>query len=290
MTKEYPKRETYLYNENKIQIEYSIIGTGEPILLFHGGHSNCQEEFGYKEILENGYCIITPSRAGYGETSYIIGETLQTAIQAYAKLLEHLQLDKVHVIAVSAGGPSGIFFASCYPERVKSLTLQSAVTKEWLTSKDKEYKVAKMLFHPSVEKYTWKVMNTFNTLFPRFIFKQMVPSFSTLPYTEVTTYIEEDIEMIRQMNSRQRSGRGFMLDLMQTGDISNLDLQRITCPTLILHSKNDHAVQMEHPNHAHAYIPNSTLCILDTWGHLIWLGKGSEKTHEELIAFLKKSK
>ena len=57
------------YSREGLTIEYSLVGKGEPILIFHGGHSNCIEEFGYKSLLDNGYSIITPSRAGYGSTS-----------------------------------------------------------------------------------------------------------------------------------------------------------------------------------------------------------------------------
>jgi pimeloyl-ACP methyl ester carboxylesterase len=281
------ERTIQLYTEADTVIEYSIVGKGIPILMFHGGHSNCKEKFGYAELLEQGYCIITPSRAGYGKTSHQIGETLQTACQAYAKLLDHLQLEKVHVIAISAGGPSGIYFASYYPTYVKSLILQSSVTKEWLTKEDKNYKVAKVLFRPSVEKYTWKLVRSFNNMFPHVFFKYMASSFSTFTYAEIREQMDDDeIEEIRQMNNRQRSGHGFMIDLAQTSDISSVDLQRITCPTLILHSKNDCLVHIEHAYHAYSYISDSTLYLLDTWGHLIWLGKQSQQLHEAVVEFL----
>ncbi len=54
------------------------------------------------------------------------------------ELLNQLRIQKVHVIAMSAGGPTGMMFASLYPERVRTLTLQSAVTMEWLKPKDKK--------------------------------------------------------------------------------------------------------------------------------------------------------
>lgn len=288
--------ETKLYQERVIEyfiddigrkIEYSIIGRGTPILVFHGGHSNCKEEFGYAELLEQGYSIITPSRAGYGSTDPLLGRDLQTACHAYLTILNHLNIEKVHVIAISAGGPSGIFFASKYPERVRSLTLQSAVTKQWHTSKDMEYKVAQILFRPSIEKYTWRIISHLSNRFSKFMFKQMAPSFSKLPYIEVATQItNDDIEMFRKMNNRQSSGYGFMIDLSQTGTISEADLHSIKCPSLILHSINDSATPVDHAYHAQNNITNSKLCILDSWGHLIWLGRDSERMHDELIKFL----
>lgn len=66
------------YSVNSLTIEFSVIGEGEPILVFHGGHSNCKEEFGYEALIKNDYSIITPSRPGYGRTSKEIGESLST--------------------------------------------------------------------------------------------------------------------------------------------------------------------------------------------------------------------
>lgn len=91
--------------ETGADIEYTVVGRGEPVFILHGGHSNCQEDFGYKILLENGYSIITPSRPGYGRTSNELGSSLDAACKAYEQLLDHLNLTKVHIIAVSAGGP-----------------------------------------------------------------------------------------------------------------------------------------------------------------------------------------
>ncbi|MFJ5714584.1 alpha/beta fold hydrolase [Neobacillus sp. NPDC093127] len=276
-----------LFSCENISIEYSIIGKGEPIFVMHGGHSNCHEEFGYKALVENGFSVITPSRAGYGGTSKEVGKSLATACGYYSKLLAHLNIEKVHLLAISAGGPSGIYFAAHYPERVASLTLQSAVTKEWLTPKDKEYKAARILFRPKVEKYTWKLISLMNDKFPQFIFKQMFPSFSNLRYEEAKSKMsKEDVEAIRKMNNRQRSGYGFFIDLKQVNAISGEDLQAVRCPTLIMHSKHDGSVPLEHSFHVHENIPSSDLCLLDSWGHLIWLGKSAEKTDINLIKFL----
>lgn len=280
--------ETHLFQtKDRLDVEYSIRGKGRHVLVFHGGHSNCQEEFGYHELLLNGYSILTPSRAGYGQTSAELGQSLGTACQAYSELLDHLGIEKADIIAISAGGASGIYFAAHYPERVRSLTLQSAVSGQWHTPQDKTYKIARVLFGPPIEAYTWALVRYMSNRFPRFIFKHMAPSFSLLPYSEVLARTnEDDITEFRRMNNRQRSGHGFLLDLSQIGSITETNLQNVLCPTLIQHSKFDKAVPVEHAQRAQRNIPGSRLCLLDTWGHLIWLGKGSEALYPELLEFL----
>lgn len=280
------KRRVETFSVEGKTIEYSIIGEGIPILIMHGGHSNCHEEFGYRALAEQGFSLITPSRAGYGKTSKEIGGSLSSACEFYLKLVNHLKLEKVHLLAISAGGPSGIYFASHYSERVKTLTLQCAVTKEWLTPEDRSYNVAQILFRPKIERYIWKLVSFLNNQFPQYMFKQTIPSFSKLPYDEVVSKMKEnDIEEIRKMNNRQRSGYGFLNDLSQTAMISSDDLQAISCPTLIMHSEYDGAVPLEHAYHANKHLPRSELFLLNSWGHLIWLGKESEEVDKELLDF-----
>ncbi|CEI83550.1 2-hydroxy-6-oxo-6-phenylhexa-2,4-dienoate hydrolase [Oceanobacillus oncorhynchi] len=278
------------YFVNGQTIEYSITGKeGTPILVMHGGHSNCYEEFGYKPLVKSGFMLITPSRAGYGKTSKEIGENLSKASDYYVKLLDYLKIDKVHLLAISAGGPSGLYFATRYPERVKTLTLQSAVTKEWLTPEDKIYKAAQILFRPAMEKATWKLASSLSNIFPEFMFKQMIPSFSNLSYKEIkNSVLAKDIDEIQRMSKRQRSGYGFLIDLSQTKEITSKNLQAISSPTLIMHSEYDGSVPLEHAYYADQQIRDSELCILDTWGHLIWLGRESDKVNERLVKFLNK--
>ncbi|MCY8492852.1 alpha/beta fold hydrolase [Bacillus inaquosorum] len=270
-----------------LTLEYSVTGKGAPIMVMHGGHSNCYEEFGYTSLVEHGYSIITPSRPGYGRTSKEIGKSLADACRFYVKLLDHLQIDSVHVIAISAGGPSGIYFASHHPERTNTLTLQSAITKEWLTPQDTEYKVGRILFRPPVEKWLWKLASSPNNAFPRLMFRAMSPQFSTLSFQRIKSMMDEkDIEAFRKMNSRQRSGEGFLLDLPQTAAVSSKELQAITCPVLIMQSVYDGFVDLSHAHHAKEHIPDAALCLIHSWGHLIWLGKEAAETDRIILEFL----
>lgn len=270
-----------------LTLEYSIVGTGEKVLVFHGGHSSCHEEFGYQTLLSAGYSVITPSRAGYSGTSSV--EDLKTTCGMYQALLDHLELTKVHIIAVSAGGPTGICFASMYPERVASLTLQCAVTKPWLKPTDAAYKVGQRMFRPGIEKNIWKMLATMNNMMPYLTFRMTFSSFTTLRFQDIREVIDKQtIEDFRRMNNRQRSYSGFLIDMEQTqADYTN-ELKCILAPTLIQHSKNDRLVSLHHAEHAERFIPHAEVDIQDSWGHLIWIGKQSCSFNERLLHFLSK--
>ncbi|MGG3283915.1 alpha/beta fold hydrolase [Paenibacillus solani] len=268
-----------------LSLEYTIVGTGEEILVFHGGHSSCHEEFGYKTLLSAGYSVITPSRAGYSGTSTV--DNLKTTCGIYRALLDHLEVAKVHIIAVSAGGPTGICFASMYPERVASLTLQSAVTKPWLKPTDTGYKMGQLMFRPGMEKGIWKMLATLNNLLPRLTFRMMFSSFSSLRFPDIREIIDEQtIEEFRKMNNRQRSYSGFLIDMDQTQVDYTNELKSILAPTLIQHSKNDRLVSLTHVEHAERFILHVEVDIQDSWGHLIWIGKHSCSFNERLLHFL----
>ncbi|WP_078393497.1 alpha/beta fold hydrolase [Shouchella patagoniensis] len=276
---------SFTYSDSTL--EYSITGEGDPILYLHGGHSSCLEQLGLEELVEQGYSVIVPSRAGYGHTSKKIGKSLQKACAFYIELLNELHIDKVHLIAASTGGPSGIHLASRYPERIKSFTLQGAVTKPWKEANLRDAVLSRCLFHPYIEKVVWKGVSSVARFSPDWAFKTIAPAYSTLPYEEIKQRtLPRDWYLFDRMTEFQRSRHGFLIDLHQIRNSLQEELESITVPTLIVHSINDAIVPLEHAEYANGHIRSSKLLCLDTWGHLVCLGKGSERHSEELIGFL----
>jgi 2-hydroxy-6-oxonona-2,4-dienedioate hydrolase len=108
-------------------IEYSVRGSGPAVLVVHGsGGGFDQGEFLGEAALGDRFRQITPSRFGYLRSTFRPGATFDEQAEAYARLLDHLGLQKVAVLAFSHGGPSALLFAARHPERVSSLTLLSA--------------------------------------------------------------------------------------------------------------------------------------------------------------------
>jgi len=56
---------------------------------------------------------------------------------------------------------------------------------------------------------------------------------------------------------------------------------------LIIHSKNDNSVSIEHAKYANKMIRKSKIEILQNeWGHLFWIGDDSKKSIEKVIEFI----
>ncbi len=265
-----------LLNTSHGTIEYSIRGQGTPILILHGGHSNARETLTHKGIDPNSFCIITPSRPGYGKTSLFGNESPRQAAAFLVLLMDHLQFDSFMVIGISAGGPTAIALAAIFPQKVTRLLLISAVTKRWLSPQDNTYRKAQKLFHPAVEAGTWRLLRIMLMVFPRLLAKTMFTELSSAPRPRLRW---EDIVALKTMLRQQRSHRGFITDLEH--NLPKNLITQIHAPTVIIHSKNDNSVGLDHPKHAATSIKDATLIWLDNeWGHLIWIGKDQRKALE----------
>ena len=54
----------------------------------------------------------------------------------------------------------------------------------------------------------------------------------------------------------------------------------------MMHSNHDESVSFEYAYYAHQQILDSEICLLDSWGHLIWLRQESHNVNEKLVKFL----
>jgi len=263
-------------------IEFCLVGTGIPLLFVHGGHSNAQETLFHKGFNTKQFCLITPSRPGYGNTPLGTFFSPPDAAKLLVSLLDDLQINKVIVIGISAGGLTAITLSANYPDRVSKLILISAVTKKWLIATDPIYRKGKKIFSPAVEKYSWALFRFFYSVFPALMAKTMFRELSSVRPAAIR---KEEISELQTMIKEQRSYCGFINDLDQV--IAESDIIKVKCPTLILHSLNDNAVPIEHAQHAEQKIKNAILKTYNNqWGHLLWLGKESFLPIKDTLNFI----
>jgi pimeloyl-ACP methyl ester carboxylesterase len=120
------------YNVKTFDTEYGIMsyvdeGFGEAIIISHGifggydqGYQNLYSIFG------DNYRKIAVSRFGYPGSNLTQEPTPAKQAKVFLELINELQIDKVFLIAASAGGAAGIRFALDYPDRLKGLILLSS--------------------------------------------------------------------------------------------------------------------------------------------------------------------
>jgi pimeloyl-ACP methyl ester carboxylesterase len=265
-------------------IEYSITGSGFPVVFLHGGHSNCNDKLPYKGFNLSKYLLITPSRPGYGQTPLSDNNTPVKAAGLIISLLDNLNIKKAIIYGISAGGITAIEIAANFPDRVEKLVLASAVSKNWLDKNGTIYKTAKRIFNPSFEHIVWGIIRIMSSIAPALLARSFHNQFTTISSPKLR---KNDITELISTLSIYRSKNGFIVDINQEIDI--VTISKITCPTLIIHSNNDKSVSVDHAIHAHKYIINSELELLDNeWGHIIWIGKDSDDTVQKILTFIEK--
>ena len=113
---------------NGIEIYYETEGTGEPLLLLHGG-TGCQENWAHagRDQFAHEYALILPDARGHGRTTNP-GRTIthrQCALDTLA-LLDRLGISKCRAIGLSMGGNILLHMATLQPDRIEAMVLVSA--------------------------------------------------------------------------------------------------------------------------------------------------------------------
>jgi non-heme chloroperoxidase len=126
-------------NSAPIEIHYEDHGSGDPIVLIHGypldGNSWERQE---RELLANGFRVISYDRRGFGRSSQpTVGYDYDTFAADLNALLEHLELDDVVLAGFSMGtGEVARYLGTYGSERVRRAALFGAIPPFLLKTDD----------------------------------------------------------------------------------------------------------------------------------------------------------
>lgn len=105
-------------------LEYAEMGEGEPMLIVHGAEGGFDQGIDMTGAMAGrGYRLIAPSRFGYLRSTMPNNPTTAMQADTYVQLLDHLGIDKVVVVGISAGAWSSMQFAIRHPDRCRALVL-----------------------------------------------------------------------------------------------------------------------------------------------------------------------
>ena len=106
------------------RLQYAEMGQGPAVLVIHGAAGGFDQGLDMTgDLAGEGYRLIAPSRFGYLGSAMPKALSVDMQADAYVALLDALKVDKVDVVAISAGAWSALAFAIRHPERVRSLVL-----------------------------------------------------------------------------------------------------------------------------------------------------------------------
>src|SRR6266446_4283744 len=115
---------------NGLNLYYEIHGTGEPLILLHGGLA-ATEMFGeVMPALSNGRQVIAVDLQAHGRTADIDRPLSYDAMaDDIAALIKHLGIEKADVMGYSLGGGVALRTAIQHPGAVRKLVVVSAAFK-----------------------------------------------------------------------------------------------------------------------------------------------------------------
>ncbi|MGP4061917.1 alpha/beta fold hydrolase [Halobacillus sp. H74] len=273
---------TTLLDTTRGIVEFTYKGVGPALLLLKGGHSTRNTDLSHSSLVYEGFSLLTVSRPGYDYTEPSTGRTPEEFAETIVEILDHLNIESVSVIAISAAGPTGIALASSHPERVNKLLMEAALTSPW---NKKTKQKAKILFGPA-ERIVWGSLRTLLKFFPDLIMKQLLSEMTT---EDVDAYLERlspnDRRFIYDMLSTSQSGKGFTNDLEHTVP----DMNRLDVPVLGMYSQKDRSVPYTNALLLKSSVPDCEIFEVDADSHLIWIGKDAQEVWKKRLEFLSQS-
>ena len=230
---------------NGIQMYYAVFGSGDPILLIHGGLGHADIWASQVAEMSKTHKVIVADSRGHGRstrTEEPYGYDLMAS--DYVALLDFLKVDKTALVGWSDGGIIGIDIAMTHPERLTRLYAQAAnVTVDGVD--------------PGVAT---------NQTFGGYI-KRMGEDYKKMSKTP--DQYDAFVTQISHMWETQPNW-------------SKEQLAKITTPTAIVAGDHDEAIKREHTEYMASVIPGAKLIILPNASHFAMLQAPDEYTKSAL--------
>lgn len=227
-SKEKTTSQTAYASVNGINMYYEIHGSGQPLVLIHGGGSTIYTTFGkVLPVFAKTRQVIAVELQAHGHTSdRDAPESFEQDADDVAELLKQLNITGADIIGFSNGGNTAMQVAIRHPERVRKLVLISSFYKR-----------------EGIPDMFWKGMQN--------------AQFSDMPqiYKDEFLKIKNDPAALLNMFNKDAQR-------MQTfKDWKKEDLQSIKAPALVVIADQD-VMLAEHAVEMHRLLANSRLAIL----------------------------
>lgn len=264
-------------------VEYDLRGTGPTVLHAHGGGVGHAGWFMLGHLVEAGYRLLTPDRPGYLGTPLADNGSPTAQADLFAATLDVLGIDRVAVVGVSAGGPAALEFARRYPNRTAALVLVSALTQRTPLSKaQRNSALGRLVLLRRMQDLASSILHLAMTHAPALALRAYARTETTYDAAGARRFIHQILDDPTQRRQLAQladaivpahsRAAGVANDLHVQHTLTDLPLEDIAAPTLIVHSRFDGDVPYRNATHAHARITGSELVTVHQFGHLLWWG------------------
>jgi pimeloyl-ACP methyl ester carboxylesterase/DNA-binding winged helix-turn-helix (wHTH) protein len=246
-----------------VRLAYAVAGEGPPLVRA----ANWMTHLGYDiespvwrhwvRELADGRNFIRYDERGCGLSDWEAGEfTFDDWVADLESVVEALGLERFPLLGVSQGGAVAVAYAARHPERVTKLVLCSAYARgrEVRAQNDGERRAAALDLE--LARVGW---GRDDPAFRQVFAAQFLPDGT-----------RADWEAFDHLQRRTTSPDNAVQFLEEFARIDVRELaERVSCPTLIMHARDDHRVPMRYGEELAALIPDSRLVALSSNNHLL---------------------
>lgn len=266
-------------------MEYAIAGEGRPLLMIHGTGGGFDQGLNFIEgLISKGYRAIAPSRFGYLRSDFPADPSSANQADAFADLLDALEIDRLPVAGGSAGALSAIEFAIRHPDRCSALIAIVPAT----------YSPDRPSFEPMspMQEKAMRAMLGSDFLFwsaMQLMHNQMIGTMlATDPALVAAASPQEQARVeriLRDILPVSLRSRGLMNDAILAANPAQQALDEIAAPTLAISLDDDRFGTLDGARHIVEQVPAARLVTWPTGGH-VWVGH-EEDLFAEIDVFLK---
>lgn len=199
--------------------------------------------------LLNGFQGIAVSRAGYLGTPLDTGQSPAEMSDAYAALLDLLNIEKAFILGLSGGGMSAAYFALKHEDRCSGLILADAITK-------------------TPPKASVKIVEHVNSLPDNVAWLlARVAIYAGLPFMVRDAQTRSMMRVFFENNPISERFAGVQNDLANVNTMDNFKWEDLRVPTLLIHGDQDKLIPLEFSREVARRVPNAELVIIKNGGH-----------------------
>jgi len=254
---------------NDINLAYTDVGAGPPIVLIHGYPFNRSLWTEQTEALNSKYRVVAPDLRGFGESDSSEGTaTMARMAEDVAALMDALAIERAVIGGLSMGGYVALAFARMFPARVKALVL--ADTRAQADSEE-----GKQTRHQQAEKALSEGMAG--------IADAMLPKLLT---PDTVSKRPELVKRVRDMmlKTKPEGAAAALLGMAERDDQTEF-ISSIRVPALILVGREDAITPVADSEKMQSRIEGSRLVVIENAGHVSNLEQ-TEQFNDALLGFL----
>jgi pimeloyl-ACP methyl ester carboxylesterase len=248
-------------------LEYAVMGEGEPMLIVHGAEGGFDQGIDVTSaIAARGYRLIVPSRFGYLRSTMPGNPTTAMQADAYVQLLDHLGIDKVVVVGISAGAWSSMQFAIRHPGRCRALVL--LVPANYLPAGTTIHggAVASAMVHSNF--VAWALLKLM-PIMPGGMTRIMLCTDAALVHAANPSEKARVQQVLDHLLPVSQRIAGMNFDIQTATTREPYLIEKIACPVLAISAEDDRFGTASRAKYIAANVPDGRAIIFPTGGHAL---------------------